>query len=226
MYTQLWQLLEESKEELALVQREYLLAPSKYQQLKNLILPTVEYWEWSSSLPRYELDPLYFLNDTARRGKAAKKAPLSTSGKHQYGFDMNGRIVAERQHVEFPGQFYECFYIYSKSEITSYLFDYSKPKSPINCTRLFLENGTPVSQHTQARQGHTSNVYISEGGNIKYFCWLASPDGRKPFGSCGEVEFKEPDVVELWHIFENGTRKLSFSGNRSCYNTLLQAQPA
>jgi hypothetical protein len=41
----LWQLLEESKDELALVQREYLFAPSKYQQLKDLILPTVEFWE-------------------------------------------------------------------------------------------------------------------------------------------------------------------------------------
>ncbi len=220
MYTQLWQLLEESKDELALVQREYLLASSKYQQLKDLILPTVELWEWSSSLPRYELDPLYFLNDTARRGKAVKKPLLSTSGKHQYGFDMGGRIVAERDHVEFPGQFYERFYIYSKSEITSYLFHYSQSKTPINCQRLFIRNGAPVSLHSQASQGHSSNIYISESSNIKYFCWLASPDGRKPFGSCGEVEFKEPDIVELWHLLENGTRKLSFSGNQTCYNTL------
>jgi hypothetical protein len=216
----IWQLLEQKQSTLATLQAELAAAESRYLHLKADSEASVHRWEWSSSLPRYELDPLYFLNDSSKRGRATKKQPQITKHKHQYGFDSSGRVVVERDHTEFPCQFYERFYLYSQSEIHGFLYHHSPSKDPINCSRLTLESGVPISFHSRAQQGSQSHVYIPQSGLIHYFCSLHQPDGREPFGGAGELSFTSNDTVKLLHRQPNAGLKPSFSGPRSVYNTL------
>jgi hypothetical protein len=111
MKDHVWRLLEEAQSSLIDVQSTFATAKHRYAGLKTNSDSQVCRWEWSSSLPRYELDPLYFLNDSSRRGKAPKKQPSSIKHKHQYRFDSFGQLVVGRKHTEFHDQFYEQFFV-------------------------------------------------------------------------------------------------------------------
>ena len=216
----IWQLLDQKQSNIMALQIELAAAVDQYSRLKTSWEANVCQWEWSSSLPRYELDPLYFFNDSVRRGRPTKKQPRITKGKHQYGFDSLGRIVVEREHTNFADRFYERFYTYRESEISAYLYSYDPSKEPINCSRLELNHGVPTSFHSRAQGGSQSHVYIPQKGVVRYFCSLYMPDGREPFGGDGELIFKDGEVIELWHCLPDGDRKLSFSGSSSLYNSL------
>jgi len=221
MEDHLWRLLEQAQGKLIAVQADFATAKHRYNELKESSESRVCHWEWSSSLPRYEMDPLYFLNDTARRGRVTRKQPASIKHKHQYGFDSSGRLVVGRDHSEFPGQFYEEFFAYGPSEITSFLYQYGANKEPINCRRLALADGIPISYHSRATYGAQSHVYVLEAGLIRYFCSLHAPDNREPFGGSGELALRGAEDIELWRHLPNGGRELAFSGSRTCYNTLV-----
>jgi len=216
----IWQLLDQTNGALAALQIDLSTAKVRYPSVKAESEASVHRWEWSSSLPRYELDPLYFLDRSARRGKATNKQPQVIRNKHQYGLDSSGRVVVERDHTELAGKFYERFYRYGDAEISAVLYDYSDSKDPINCSRLTLERGVPASLHQRAQYGAESHIYVPRDGLIQRFCSLHMPDGREPFGGDGELVFRGDSTVEVWHRQPDGSRELSFSGASSLYNTL------
>jgi hypothetical protein len=216
----LWQLLADSQEALDSVQAEFSSSSAKYAALRRAALSSASRWEWTSSFPRYHLDPLYFLNDDLRRGRSYKNEPARIQDKHQYAFDQAGRLVASRLHTEFPGQFYEEFLVHETSSITSFLFHHGPEKWPINCARLLLDGGVPNAYHFQATHGHSLHIYVPERSLIRYFCSLHVGDDGVRFGGCGELRYPAPDRIEQWYFNNDGTSDLVFSGKRSSYYTI------
>ena len=224
MLDQLQHLLTGAQPELDAVQSDFASAHAKYSLLRDDAVSAVRTWEWSSSLPRYHLDPLFFLNSDLKRGRPLRVAPIPVLDHHEYGFDATGRLVIGREHTEFDGQFYEEFFVYRPSDVTSYVFTYSSDKAPVNCSRLRFLNEVPASFHVQARFGQQSHVYIPNGTKIRYFCSVHNQQERKhSFGSLGELAFDEPGKVELWLGLSASDRILEFSGKATCYNTVLDA---
>lgn len=203
------------------VEAVFAEAADRYVPLRDICVSAVQRWEWSSTLPRYSLDPLYFFDDELKRGRAAKGEPANKAGRHVYGFDVGGRIVVEREHVEFPGQFYETFFLYSATEITSYHYSYAKGKEPINCQRLGLTAGIPTSFHAHATGGSTAGIYVPEAEVVRYFARLYMRNGREPFGHSGELVFCGSDV-EMWIHSGEDTQIRDFVGPRSLYNTFFE----
>ena len=199
---------------------DFLGAASRYAALRKDTLARVARWEWSSSLPRYDLQPLAFLNDTSRRGKASRTVPKKRENKHEYGFDEAGRVIAQRQHTEFADEYYEEFLEYTPDLIRSTYYHHGRDKKPINCARLSRINGVPSAFHRQATGGSSSEVYIIEGGHVRYNAWLARPGHRAPWGACGEVLFKPDNTVELWQFPSAGSPILVFAGDASLYDTM------
>jgi hypothetical protein len=195
-------------------------ARTRYAELSDDAARAVTRWEWSSSLPRYELDPLYFLDDSSRRGAGSKKRPASTKHRHLYGFDDAGRLRVERNHTEFDDQLYEQFFLYGDDEITTLLFDYGVEKNPIRAAVLTLTATLPSTVASRARHGGHVQVFETSDGLIRYAYEQFMPDGREAFGNLSKLEYPDSETVKRWMLEANGEWVLSFSGSRNRYNTL------
>jgi hypothetical protein len=223
MQAELRRLLDSSKSSLAEVRNDFSGAGRRYEDLRRDLESRVVRWEWSSSLPRYELDPLHFLDETSRRGKATKKPPATTAHKYEYGHDVHGQVLVARLHTEFPGKFYESFVLYEPRRITSFLFDYQSEKRPINLSRLDLDPSGPLSFLRRALFGEESHAYKSAAGRVHEFVSIYSSDGRDPFGSHGRLEF-ESDRVRVLRANQLGQLDAEFEGPASLYGTMLQVR--
>lgn len=213
-------LVERQLSELARLDECLSSARSQYAELRDDAAHTVTRWEWSSSLPRYELDPLYFLDDSSRRGAGSIRRPASTQHKHLYGFDEAGRLRVARNHTEFDEQYYEQFFLYGEAEVTALLFDYGVEKNPIRAALLTLVANLPSTLISRAQHGGQVQVFEHSDGLIRYAHEQFMPDGREAFGNLSRLAYPDPEVVERWMLKPDGEWSLSFTGSRSRYNTL------
>lgn len=170
-----------------------------------------KYWEWSA-LPRYELEPFYFELGDCRRGRVMRGQPEKTSGRHQYGLTLVGQLVVERQHVEFPGQFYEAFLWSTELETTRELYSYDTEKTPINASRLLHESKDFMCFQQWAQYGYAQHVYERVAGRIVTF----STTHRRfldnaPFGGAYAVEYADDETVKIIALEPSG-RRLAYEG--------------
>ncbi len=213
-------LLAKSQSQAALADQDFRMAADRYAELRQRTLEKVVDWEWTSSNPRYDLDPFHFLNPTGRRGRSSRREPAVKDGKHEYGFDATGRVIAARQHTDSPDEYYEEFIERDADLVRSTHYHYRRDKKPLNCTRFVFDEGRPRSRHRAAQGGSASDVYIVEDRRIRFRCWQTMSHGRDPWGACEELVVKPSGVVELWQFFSPAKRVLVFSGDIALYDTM------
>jgi hypothetical protein len=152
-----------------------------------------------------------------------KKVPEKIAGRYQYGFSSSGELLVERQHVEFPEQFYETFFQYQDREVSSYLYSYNKTKDPINCSRMFIEDNDVMCHQSWASMGKSQYIYVISKGRISWRLTSNMPNGRKPFGGITAIEYVDNDEVKIWALGASGGRSLSYHGPVVANNTIEQS---
>ena len=79
------------------LKKRYEVALDEYESLSDLCERSVSRWVWATA-PRYDLDPLFFLDSDLRVGKIAPAPPQDPRGYVAYGISRENRIVTERQY--------------------------------------------------------------------------------------------------------------------------------
>ena len=186
-------------------------ASSRYAQHRQRVEALAATWEWSA-LPRYEVEPFYFELGDCRRGRIMLKAPAKVSGRHQYAISGSDELLAERQHVEFPGQYYERFLTATGRDIFSDLYSYEPVKPVVNTERLFHEGNNLICLQRWARYGRSQHVYHVQAGHIVAFISRHHRDGGRP-GIRGEyaVEYMTETLIKIWET-STGQRRLAYEG--------------
>lgn len=185
---------------------------SRYEKLRKIAETHVTTWEWTA-LPRYELQPFFFELGDARRGRLMRGQPEKIAGRHQYGFATDKRLLLERQHTEFPGQFYEKFFAYNEREIAQDLFSYDVEKSPINSTRMFRECDRYLCFQRWAIGGNSQVVYELSLGRIIAQLAIYRRFGKgDSIGGIHTMEYLADDTIRIWGVSGSGRRTLAYEG--------------
>lgn len=189
----------EIRDGLAEVRERFDRAIEDYVDLMLECEAEVARWEWTSS-NRYELQPLYFERHRCKPGRVLKQEPPNKNGVWQYGFDNQERVVVERQGVEFEGRFYETFLRHEDDTVWSVLYDYHRPKKPINVTRYRFEDGRAVSQETFAQFGCGREEYEYENRRLTRIHDWHQEHGQGPTISRYDVGYDETGQIASIHV--------------------------
>ncbi|MFC5753270.1 hypothetical protein [Actinomadura rugatobispora] len=113
----------------------------------------------------FETEPLYGLRNRFRAGMPVDDA---AEAHYMYGLDGEGRAWAERQAVEFEGQFYESFRVLDDGGrvLELALYDYTPQKNPIRHQTFSYENGVLAETAYQAKGGYGRTRYVHEDGRL------------------------------------------------------------
>lgn len=138
-------------------------APDRYAELKAAAEARAVRWQWAT-FAVHSYKPADFEISKMTKGRWLKAEPSPpTSGAHGYGFDADGRVVVERQQTEFPGRFYETFFIHEAEGIASFHYSYDPEKPWINVEWLpvaaGLSRATPCMR-AATRSRFSTNMMI------------------------------------------------------------------
>jgi hypothetical protein len=211
MIAHLRELFAEYSERLPELADRYRTSGVRHAYLAEAAEHSVANWEWTA-LPRYELEPFYFELGECRRGRVMRKPPDVIAGRHQYGFSSTNVLIMERDHVERPGQFYECFYEYFDREISKTRFSYDREKSIINCSRMLHEMDDVMCFQSWATGGYAQHIYVLRAGHVIWRLTSHHPVRRKPFGGVTSIEHLDGGAIQVWAIDDDHRRTLAYQG--------------
>jgi hypothetical protein len=199
------------EERLSELEERFRSVRSRYAQHRQRVDAIAASWEWSA-LPRYEIEPFYFELGECRRGRVMPKTPAKVAGRHQYAISGLGELVAERHHVEFPGQYYERFFTATGNDIFSDLYSYEPEKPVVNTQRLIHEGNDFICFQSRARYGRSQHVYRVRDGRIVAFTSAHHRDGGRP-SIRGEyaVDYVTESLIKIWQT-STGHRRLAYEG--------------
>ena len=214
MFPELHQFADDCDLRLSEMEGRFNSLASRYDSHRKFAEETVERWEWTA-LPRHELQPFFFELGDARRGRVMRGQPEMIAGRHQYGFSPDQSLLVERQHTEFPGRYYETFFIYGAREVTQDRYSYDGDKSPINSTRLFRQSDTKLCFQRWSTGGNAQIVYeLSQGRLIAQMSIYRRFGKGDSFGGLHALEYLPDDRIRIWAMSRSGDRKLAYEGPR------------
>jgi hypothetical protein len=168
-----------------------------YAALKQRAEALAVRWEWAAG-PRYERTPHEFVRERASPARLLKAPPGRKNGAHHYGIAADGLVVVERQHVEFPGQFYETFALgRDRDSLWTAHYDYSPEKSRINRCHYRYRNDRLISWERTAQYGNTSEEYRWRDGRIVRIDTRHQGKGEKAWRSRYELEWDSAEVSRV-----------------------------
>ncbi|HRI71359.1 MAG TPA: hypothetical protein PK156_44305 [Polyangium sp.] len=191
-------------------------AEKNYATLKATTEARVVRWEWASaSLHSYE--PGYFEIHKFPRGKVLADVKDAQFHPYQYGYDVEGRMIVERQHTEFPGHIYETFFLHEPDGIMAVRYNYYLPDKELQGVEWFsLHEGRVVATHCLSfeqtyqynDQGHMvrRDRRGLNGGDVLIDWHELEYDAK---GKLVRIHWCYPDGRRYVH-FERTTRKTSF----------------
>jgi hypothetical protein len=176
----------------ALKERWFELYP-QFSVLREQFLSRVTRWEWTNG-ERYDPRPLYFKRGHVR-GRTLRHIPTdkyATYGRHEYGFDSDGRVVVDRDH---QGGAVEAFHDYTTDFIERTIYQsYYKALRAVEW--LYLNNGVPTHFASLWIVGSPEDVwpdalqgkfnistyeeeYVYAGGRLELIKWKRRNDWRR-----------------------------------------------
>lgn len=189
-------------------------ANPRYPELKRECERRVVRWEWGTFV-LHSLEPAYFEIHKVRPGTKLRGEPTEpTSGVHGYGFDDAGRLVVERQLTEFPGKYYETFYLWESAEIARFHYHYDPRKPWINVAWLSFDEAGRVRaiDTVYARGNYISDTYTydREGRLLE----LERRGTNPPYGDLHDYRDVEYDeigrIARVYGRSPDGRRVLDF----------------
>lgn len=146
-----------------LLHDEFEKSRSKYSDLKATTERSVLSFEYATG-PYYELNPLYHKLNGIPQGRKLREVPTSMEGIYEFGLDEQRNVILIRQYNKFG--FYETFLIYREESVSSYRYDYSEDKEPVNVRRATYDEGKLVKLVSDAQYGSTIQEFIYSGERI------------------------------------------------------------
>lgn len=186
-------------------------------------------WEWAD-FSRYSFHPGYFEINKFSRGKLIPQAPNPPTSATGYGFDANGRIVAEQDQTSWPDRLDETFYEHDPDGIRAYHYDHSPEKNWKSVEWFSIQNGRVVAVEKLSSTGNTAfdtYHYDEKGHMVRHERWSPDPS-LSIYDHQNEVEYDAkgritrvdrcyPDKTRvLW--YQRATRKISL---KTCKKELL-----
>lgn len=141
----------------------------EYPSIKQKCEGLVVNWRWAKS-NRHDPRPFWYERLREKPGRYLKSAPIRPNGLYEYGYDVDGKVVVERNHVfSDPNRiwFYEKFFIYNENSLEVIYFDYFPDKKPINITRCTYENDHLILCETRASRGRSRERYLWDKNRVK-----------------------------------------------------------
>jgi len=134
-------------------------ARSRLAALKKQTLVGITRWEWFTGF-HHELDAMYFiLGYDAKPGRMLKREPTSKLGTVRYGFDAQGRVVADEKYLTS-----EEFREHKAGRIDAARFHTSK--KCIDVQTLWLDKNHPKAYASVSSKGVLIRLYEFKGGKI------------------------------------------------------------
>jgi hypothetical protein len=169
-----------------------------------------EWWTWVA----YSYEPAYFELAKESRGHPldAEVGP-TTHGAHGYGLDGEGRVVIERENTEFPGRYYETFFVSEVGGIAAHLYSYDPAKDWINVTWLAFGAPGIVDLHSVAPSGNWLSVAYQYDEHGRLIGCRRSGIAR-PYPDVADAYTIEYDdagrITKVHRVGEDGQRHLHF----------------
>jgi hypothetical protein len=149
------------------LKKQFTAANAAYDELRAAAERAVVRWKWATA-PRYDLNPLLFLNEDEQVGNVVEKPPKDPSGYLAYGFSKADRIVLERMYLEdIAGAYYQTFFVESADRIVGHHFSHDRREGCINCSQLVFAGSSPAYYQLWAVAGWASHAYVVSGGRIR-----------------------------------------------------------
>ena len=205
--------MSEEAEGLSIARAMAATADKRYSELAEGAERHVARWEWYD-FHRYSLEPCYFELHKSRPGEPLAGEPdPPVSGACGYAFNTDGMLIAERGQTQFPGRYYQTFYVHDTEGIARYYFDYHDAKW-INVAWLSRNKAGHIHRidSVYARGNFISELfdYDSSGRVIRAHRQGPNP----PYGGVNDVRDIEYDehgrVSKVVWVYPDGRRVLDF----------------
>lgn len=209
--------------ELQKLKQRFTAANSMFDELRASAESAVVRWRWTTA-PRYELNPLFFLNEEEQVGDVVAKPPKDPSGYVAYGLSKTDRIVLERTFVEdIAGAYYQTFYVESADRIVGHHFSYDRREGCINCSQLIFAESFPASYQLWAGGGWASHTYVVSDGRIRSSAEVFKENDERQKTISATLRYASDGRIEVFTKWP-GSRKAerSFRGMPPAENPFLR----
>lgn len=215
----------EVRRDLRTLKRRFDAALESYEKLRESSERSVVHWVWATA-PRYNIDPLFFLNREESVGRVVPSPPENPEGWVAYGFSPRNRIVVERRYlIDLPGRYYQGFYFETEDRVLGYYFHHELTLGCINCTQLVFAESVPAYYQKWAIGGWASHTYITSNGKIRAFADIFKEDDEPQKRLSGELRYGGDGRIEVRTKWPGSRRpELTFRGMLPAENPFLRSE--
>jgi hypothetical protein len=183
-------------------------------ELKSKTAESAVRWEWAD-FTRYSVEPCYFELNKFRPGNPLEGEPdPPMSGATGHAFDCAGKLIAEIDQTEFPGQSYETYYVYERDGIASYYYDYCPTRDWISAGWMSLDGEGRIARIDRVyRRGNLITEQLEYDSKDRLIR-VRRQDPNPPYSDLDygrEIEYDGQGRVSrtVW-VMPDGSRKTDF----------------